>query len=150
MPTPAVDVSAAPSEVLLVERFLQALESQDSAAILELVSDDIVYQNVPLPAARGRLEFEKQMNAFSRYLNEFVVDSARYETRGSTVLCNRYDTLAGEGFRVRLWVEGEFVVRGGQIVRWVDRFSWPKLVAKGLLTTPRLLGHLAKRASGRA
>ncbi|MCA9534430.1 MAG: nuclear transport factor 2 family protein [Myxococcales bacterium] len=145
MPSPAVDVSAAPSEVLLVERFLDALEQLDSEAILDLVSDDIVYQNVPLPPARGRHEFEKQLRLMAKYMTEFKVDSARYETRGSTVLCNRYDTLAGEGWRMRLWVEGEFVVRNGQIVRWVDRFSWARLLLSSALTTPRLLMHLAKR-----
>jgi limonene-1,2-epoxide hydrolase len=145
MPSPAVDVAAAPSEVLLVERFLAALESLDTTAVLDLVSDDIVYQNVPLPPARGRRAFEKQVGAMARYMTEFTVDTASYETRGATVLCNRYDTLGGDGWRMRLWVEGEFVVRDGQIVRWVDRFSWARAVLASALTPPRLLVHLAKR-----
>ncbi|MCA9575771.1 MAG: nuclear transport factor 2 family protein [Sandaracinaceae bacterium] len=145
MPSLAVDVSAAPSEVLLVERFLAALESLDSEAILDLVADDVVYQNVPLPPARGRKQFEQQLGLMARHMTEFVVDSARYETRGATVQCNRYDTLAGPGWRMRLWVEGEFVVRNGLIVRWVDRFSWPKLLLATAKTTPRLLMHLTKR-----
>jgi limonene-1,2-epoxide hydrolase len=130
---------------LLVERFLAALESLDSSAILDLVSDDIVYQNVPLPPARGRRAFEQQLGLMARFMTEFKVDSARYETRGSTVQCNRYDTLAGEGWHMRFWVEGEFVVRNGHIVRWVDRFSWPRLILASALTTPRLLVHLAKK-----
>jgi limonene-1,2-epoxide hydrolase len=131
----------------LVERFLDALERLDSSAILDLVSDDIVYQNVPLPPARGRQQFEQQLGLMARHMTEFKVDGACYETRGDTVLCNRYDTLAGNGWRMRLWVEGEFVVRNGQIVRWVDRFSWARLLLSSALTTPRLLIHLAKKLS---
>ena len=145
MPTPHVDVSAAPSEVLLVERFLAALESLNEAEILDLVDESIVYQNVPLPPARGREAFEKQMNGFAKYMTEFKVDSAEYSAHGATVYCNRYDTLAGPGFSVRLWVEGEFVTSGDRIVRWTDRFSWPVLLAKLALTVPGLALHLAKK-----
>ena len=147
MPSPAVDVSAAPSAVLLVEGFLDALERLYSSAILDVVSYDIVYKNFPLPPGRGRQLFEQQLGLMARHMTKFKVDGARYETRGDTVLCNRYDTLAGNGWRMRLWVEGEFVVRNGQIVRWVDRFSWARLLLSSALTTPRLLIHLAKKLS---
>ena len=52
-----MDAPTDPVEV--VRAFLAALERLDVDGALELTSPDIVYQNVPLPPARGREAFEQ-------------------------------------------------------------------------------------------
>ena len=82
------------------------------------------------------------MAGFMKVLSEFEVDSAEYSASGETVYCDRYDTLVSDGYRLRLYVRGEFVTRNGRIVRWTDRFSWAELVGKSALTMPRAVLHL--------
>jgi limonene-1,2-epoxide hydrolase len=40
------------------------MEDMDIDAALALCTDDVVYQNVPLPPARGRKAFEQQLRFF--------------------------------------------------------------------------------------
>lgn len=61
------DARAQADPVAVVRAFLAALEDLDVDRALELVSDDIVYQNVPLPPARGLDEFGRQMRWLQRY-----------------------------------------------------------------------------------
>ena len=65
------DAGAESDPVAVVRAFLAALEDLDVDRALELVSDDIVYQNVPLPPARGLGEFGRQMRWLQRYCTGF-------------------------------------------------------------------------------
>jgi limonene-1,2-epoxide hydrolase len=60
--------------VAVVRAFLNALERLDIDGALELTSSDIVYQNVPLPHARGRDAFEQQMRFLERYFTGFEAE----------------------------------------------------------------------------
>src|SRR5690606_9466391 len=57
--------------VAVVRAFLGALEDLDLDRALALVSPEIVYQNVPLPPARGRGPFEEQMRWLTRLCTGF-------------------------------------------------------------------------------
>jgi limonene-1,2-epoxide hydrolase len=48
------------TEIETVQTFVAALEALDIERALSLAAPDIVYQNVPLPPARGHAAFAKQ------------------------------------------------------------------------------------------
>jgi limonene-1,2-epoxide hydrolase len=130
------DPDADPVEV--VRAFLAALEALDVDAALELVSPDIVYQNVPLPPARGLAEFSKQMRFLERYCTGFEATLHRVAADDDgSVLTERTDVLERGALRAGFWVCGTFEVVDGRITVWRDRFDWATVVGSVLLAIPR-------------
>lgn len=120
----ASDTPGGTDAVGVVRDFLAALERQDEEAILALAADDIVYQNVPLPPARGREEFERQMRWFAGNLTGFEVELHNIAGDGATVLTERTDVLVRGRLRAAFWVCGTFEVRDGKVALWRDRFDF--------------------------
>jgi limonene-1,2-epoxide hydrolase len=118
---------AAPTET--VERFLAALEEFDVDKALGYVSTEIVYQNVPLPPARGLQAFEKQLRAMTKYGTGFEARTHHIAANGPIVLTERTDVLEAGKWRAEFWVCGTFEVRDGRIVLWRDYFDWANVLA---------------------
>lgn len=134
--------SSAPIDV--VERFFAALGDLDIERALDEVDDEIVYQNMPLPPARGRDAFERQMRAMARYGTGFEARIHNIAANGDVVLTERTDVLEAGAFQAEFWVCGSCEVRNGRIVLWRDYFDWPtvaaacvKGVARALMATAR-------------
>jgi limonene-1,2-epoxide hydrolase len=141
------DPAARPPEIDVVRAFLAALERQDVASVLDLADDAIVYQNVPLPPARGRDQFEKQMQWFGHNLTGFEARIDAIAADGPTVLTERVDVLERGPLRVAFWVCGTFEVREGKVVLWRDRFDYADLtvaLVKGAVGA--LVASLRRRA----
>lgn len=113
------------STVQVVRSFLYALEDLDVDRAMGFVDDAIVYQNVPLPPARGRAAFEKQMRTMTRYGTGFEAEIHNIAGAGDVVLTERTDVLEAGRLRAGFWVCGTFEVRNGRIVLWRDYFDWP-------------------------
>jgi limonene-1,2-epoxide hydrolase len=144
MPGPSPDPQTQPVDV--VRAFLVALEALDVDGALALVSPDIVYQNVPLPPARGLAEFEKQMRFLERYCTGFEATLHHIAAEGGNVLTERTDALERGSLRAEFWVCGTFEVEDGRIVVWRDRFDWVTVIGAVLAAVPRAaLGALARR-----
>jgi limonene-1,2-epoxide hydrolase len=145
MPAGPTDAPTDPVEV--VRAFLAALERLDVDAALELTSDEIVYQNVPLPPARGRAAFEQQIRFLERYCTGFEAELHHIAADGpNTVLTERTDALSRGDLRADFWVDGTFEVVDGRITVWRDRFDWATVVVAVLAAVPRaLLASLARR-----
>ena len=145
MPAGPIDAPTEPVEV--VRAFLGALERLDVDAALELTSDEIVYQNVPLPPARGRTAFEQQIRFLERYCTGFEAEIHHIAADGPTiVLTERTDVLIRGDLRAGFWVDGTFEVVDGRITVWRDRFDWATVVAAVVAAVPRaLLASLARR-----
>lgn len=142
-----IDAPTEPIEV--VRTFLAALERLDVDAALALTSDDIVYQNVPLPPARGRKAFEQQMRFLTRYCTGFEAEIHRIAADGDSVLTERTDALIKNDFRAEFWVDGTFDVVDGRIAVWRDRFDWATVLAAVLVAVPRaLLDRLGGSGAG--
>jgi limonene-1,2-epoxide hydrolase len=125
--------SSAPIEV--VERFFAALGDLDIERALDEVDDEIVYQNMPLPPARGRDAFERQMRGMARYGTGFEARIHNIAANGDVVLTERTDVLEMGAFRAEFWVCGSCEVRDGRIVLWRDYFDYPTVAGaciKGL------------------
>lgn len=123
------DAKKSTDPIDVVERFIAALERFDLDAAMELVDDEIVYQNVPFPPARGARQFRGQMESFAKACDVFEVETHNIAAEGQTVLTERTDVLGRGRFRAGLWVCGTFELRDGKIVVWRDRFDFANLLA---------------------
>jgi limonene-1,2-epoxide hydrolase len=128
-------------QIEVVREFLAALERQDVDAVLARTDPDIVYQNVPLPPARGLAAFEKQMRGFARYLDGFEVRFGTIAAAddGVTVLTERVDVLVIRKLRAEFWVCGTFEVRDGKVTLWRDYFDYAALTASFVTGAGRAL-----------
>ncbi|UUV27820.1 nuclear transport factor 2 family protein [Amycolatopsis roodepoortensis] len=113
----------------VVTGFLQALEEFDIDRALGFVAIDIVYQNVPLPPARGLSAVEKQLRAMARYGSGFEARTHHIAADGPIVLTERTDVLRRGSWEAEFWVCGTFEVRDGRIVLWRDYFDWTTFLA---------------------
>jgi limonene-1,2-epoxide hydrolase len=116
--------TTARTETEVVYAFLDALTRLDVDAAVELLADDVVYQNVPLPAARGRRAVEKQLRWLARYGSGFEVAYDNVAADGPIVLTERTDVLVFGRLRAAFWVCGTFEVHDGRITLWRDRFDF--------------------------
>jgi len=123
--------------VAVVRAFLGALEDLDLDRALALVSPEIVYQNVPLPPARGRGPFEEQMRWLTRLCTGFEARLHHIAAEDGAVLTERTDVLERGPFRVAFWVCGTFEVVDGRITVWRDRFDWLTVLGALVAAVPR-------------
>jgi len=115
-------VAADPTEVVV--QFIEALERLDLDGALALTTDDLVYQNVPLPPTRSKAAARRLLGTFIRPSAAFEVEMHNIAANGDVVLTERTDTLATGPWRASFWVCGTFEVRDGRIAVWRDRFDY--------------------------
>ena len=132
------DPSRTPQQV--VESFLSALERVDMGAALELVDDDVRWVNYPWVSSKDKGRFEKVLGAMMKDTERFEVRyNDIHERDHGVVYTDRIDIFEGGGFSMSLPIKGEFRVREGKIVEWVDRFSWLTLLADFAKSVPAIL-----------
>jgi limonene-1,2-epoxide hydrolase len=139
------------AETETVTAFLSALEELDVDRALTYADPAIVYQNVPLPPARGIKAFERQMRLMARYGTGFEARVHRIAGNGAVVLTERTDVLAINAWRTEFWVCGTFEVHDGKITLWRDYFDWTTVLAasaKGLVTAALTALQPAPRKAG--
>ncbi|WP_343603236.1 limonene-1,2-epoxide hydrolase family protein [Mycobacterium sp.] len=106
-----------------VEAFLHALADDDLDTAETVLADDLVYQNVGLPAIHGR---RRTMALFRRAEGrvKFQVKIHRIAADGDAVLTERTDALIAGPLRLQFWVCGVFEVHDGRITLWRDYFDF--------------------------
>jgi limonene-1,2-epoxide hydrolase len=132
----AATAHAEPADV--VQAFLTALADDDVDTAIDLIDDDIVYENVSLPTIRGKRRFASGARALSRRKIGFDVRIHRIAADGTTVLTERTDAIIIRGYRTQFWVCGVFEVHDGKITLWRDYFDWQAVTLaslRGLLGT---------------
>jgi limonene-1,2-epoxide hydrolase len=117
------NVHAHRTGIQVVESFLAALKAQDLDAALSMLSDDIVYQNVPLPADRGKPRVRRTLQTFMRFATTFDVKMHNIAEHRGVVLTERTDILRGPLLDLEFWVCGTFELQDGKIKLWRDRFD---------------------------
>ncbi|WP_106397885.1 limonene-1,2-epoxide hydrolase family protein [Actinocorallia populi] len=122
----------ADENVKVVRDFLAALEDLDLAAAGEFLAPGVLYQNVPLPPARGKAATLRTLKLMLRYGTGFEARIHEVSADGDTVLTVRTDALERGRWRAEFWVCGTFRVRDGKIVLWRDYFDWTTLLWAGL------------------
>ena len=105
----------------IVTAFTRAFASGDLEAALELVSDDVYYDNVPIGDMRGKAAMREFLAPMMGGPVEFVVH--RQVTAGNVVFNERTDNLVVNGKPISLPVAGVFEVNDGLITFWRDYFD---------------------------
>jgi len=143
--------AAAPSPIVVVESFLHALEAKDLERAASFLADEVVYQNVPLPADHGKAAVLRTLKAFQRFVTDFEVRMRNIAARDGVVLTERVDVLSGPLVYLDIWVCGTFEVKDGKITLWRDYFDLAECTGK-LLVGPfrKLLGRVGTRGAASA
>ncbi len=120
--------------VRTVEGFLNALQDEDFEAADAALDDNLVYENVGLPAIHGR---HRAMQLFRRMEGRmrFEVKIHRIAADGAAVLTERSDAIIFGRLRLQFWVCGVFEVHDGRITLWRDYFDFfdmLKATARGI------------------
>jgi limonene-1,2-epoxide hydrolase len=133
-----------PSGIQIVESFFDAWRRMDLRGVLALLSDDIVYHNVPFRPHRGRAEVEPVLRGFCRVSEAFYITFHNIAERDGVVLIERTDRAVGPWIDMTFWVCGTFEIRDGKIAVWRDRFDRTS-IALELVASPfrRLAARLA-------
>ena len=106
----------------IVVDFCAAFERRNSTDLLAYMAQDIVYENVPLPAMRG-------IDAAASFLIPLLAKASKIEFKilniavsgsGEQVLTERLDRIHFSTGTVDIPLMGIFVVREGKIVEWRD------------------------------
>lgn len=143
-PTSSTASTPPSSAIEVVQSFLAALQAKDLDRATSLMAEDIVYQNVPFPADRGKRAVLRTLNAFQRVVTGFEVRMHNIAERDGVVLTERVDVLSGPFVYLDIWVCGTFEVKGGQITLWRDYFDLAEATGKLLVGPIRKLlrrGH---------
>jgi limonene-1,2-epoxide hydrolase len=111
-----------------VHSFMQAAAKRDYPAALALLTEDVEYQNMMLPAVHGRDAVRETLEALLALCtdSEWVVH--REVAQGDLVMNERTDRFELAGRWVDLPVAGVFQVRDGRIALWHDYFDLPTIM----------------------
>ncbi|HEX4456544.1 MAG TPA: limonene-1,2-epoxide hydrolase family protein, partial [Polyangia bacterium] len=91
------------ADLALVEAFFAAFAASDLDGALALMADDVVYQNVPVPADRGKAAVARTLQIFGRFLTGFAVHMRNIAARDGVVLTERVDILSGPLVHLEIW-----------------------------------------------
>jgi limonene-1,2-epoxide hydrolase len=125
-------------EIEVVRSFLKALEAQDLEQALTYVSDDVEYQNMPLPPLRGPQGIRKVFGPTFK-AGTFEARINKIAANGATVLTERTDAILIGPVRIPFQVCGTFEVKNDRIVVWRDTFDWASGLANSIIAGPLYL-----------
>jgi limonene-1,2-epoxide hydrolase len=113
------------TELALVRRFFDLINDDRFDAAIDLLSEDVVYHNIPMPEMRGResvRQFHKGFGVGSRIRVDWRL--MHIAADGDTVLTERLDLFTADtGARIDLPTMGSMRIADGTIVEWRDYFD---------------------------
>jgi limonene-1,2-epoxide hydrolase len=106
-----------------VHAFMTAAAARDYDVALGLLTDDVEYQNMPLPPVHGvpAVKETLEMLLATAESSEWVVH--REAANGNLVMNERIDRFLVGGRWLELPVAGVFELRDGRIALWRDYFD---------------------------
>lgn len=132
-------------EMEVVRTFLARLEMLDVDGAAELLAEDAVYQNVPLPADRGKPAVVRTLRRMMGAGSGFRVVHHNIAANGPVVLTERTDVLSVGRVDAAFWVCGTFEVHDGRITLWRDRFDWVDFSLAWVRGGAKAIGRLTRR-----
>jgi limonene-1,2-epoxide hydrolase len=107
-----------------VTALIKANEARDIDAILRALTDDIVYENVPMSVMHGHDEVRAMLGPFAEMAERVEWEVLEQVEQGDTVMNERVDRFWLEGgHTIELRVAGMFKVRDGKVAVWRDYFD---------------------------
>ena len=112
----------------VVHAFMAAAAAKEYDAALDLLTDDVEYQNMMLPPVHGKAAVRETLDALLALCtgSEWVVH--REVASGDLVMNERTDRFEMGGRWVDLPVAGVFELRDGRIALWRDYFDLPTIM----------------------
>jgi limonene-1,2-epoxide hydrolase len=111
------------SPLEIVRTFIAALERRDLDTALELVTDDVEYDNVPMGSMRGPDAIRATLEPFLGRAEEIEWVIRREAATGDVVFNERVDRFrVGDGW-IEIAVAGVWELRDGKIALWRDYFD---------------------------
>jgi len=108
----------------LVTAFIKAIELGDLDAALALVTDDVVYDNVPFGPVVGPDQIRTILGGgITRAAEKIEWIVTRQVAEGDVVMNERVDRFLINGMWLEISVAGVFVLREGRIALWRDFFD---------------------------
>ena len=106
-----------------VHAFMAAAAKRDYDTALPLLTDDVEYQNMPLPPVHGHQGVRETLEMLLSLCtdSEWVVH--REVAQGDLVMNERTDRFKKDGQWADLQVTGVFELRDGRIAVWHDYFD---------------------------
>ena len=112
-----------------VRACMAALEAHDTDAIAALMTDDVVYHNIPMDPAVGLEAARAFLDGFFGIFAGTTVEILHLAVRDGVVLTERIDTFTMDGKEAPLPVMGTFELRDGRICAWRDYFDMGQVTA---------------------
>jgi len=107
----------------VVRRFCESVSMKDIDRLRPLLTDDVVYHNIPMEPANG---LEATLDALSGLFAMFETIEFKVlnlASEGDVVLTERVDILSTDTATAPVPVMGIFEVRDGRISAWRDYFD---------------------------
>ena len=128
-------------KVEIAKQFFAAWARQDHAAVLELLHDDVAYQNMPFTdVLQGKAAIAAFMTRFGKGMQDIQVDFRHLVEVGDVVFHEGLENYSRKGRKVTLPYCGVFEFKDGKIIGWRDYFDYATLERQ-------LAGDQAKAAS---
>ena len=107
-----------------VTALIKANEARDIDAILAVLTDDVIYENVPMNVQTGHDEVRAILGPFAEMAERIEWEVLHQVEQGDVVMNERVDRFWLEGGKtVEIRVAGVFEVRDGKIAVWRDYFD---------------------------
>ena len=113
-----------------VNRFLAAAAKRDYDTALPLLTEDVVYQNMPIPAVTGRDAVKDTLEMLLAMGTDSEWKVLRELADGDVVMNERVDSFVIDGKKAELPVMGVFVLRDGLIAEWRDYFDLQTIMSQ--------------------
>jgi limonene-1,2-epoxide hydrolase len=118
--------------IALTHAFVSSWNRRDIDAIVAALSDDVVYQNVPLPAVHGRAAVRAFIGPGLKHATEvaWTIHHFAVSADGSKVFTERTDAFRFGDQALDVPVMGIFEFRGDSICAWRDYADMTDIVAR--------------------
>ena len=115
---------------IVVNNFLEALETKNYSVISNLLAEDIVYKNVSLPTFKGKKLVNTLLKfAFSNGL-DLQVKNLNIAVNGNVVLTERIDVVVIGPLHAGFWVCGTFEVEKALLHKPIGKGFFSDIIFK--------------------
>ena len=107
-----------------VTALIRANEARDVDAVLALLTEDAVYENVPMSALKGHDEIRALLAPFIEGAKSVAWEVLHQVEQGDVVMNERVDRFTmPDGKEIAIRVAGVFEVKDGLVAVWRDYFD---------------------------
>ncbi|MEX0666556.1 MAG: limonene-1,2-epoxide hydrolase family protein [Acidimicrobiia bacterium] len=115
-------MSQTPGEI--VTALITANEARDVDALLAVLTDDALYENVPMSPLKGHAEIRSMLEGFLSSATNVAWEVLHQVEQGNVVMNERVDRFVmADGKNISIRVAGLFEIRDGKVAVWRDYFD---------------------------